>query len=902
MAQSNSLPHFRTGLPSPAMMLLSVFLFLLNLSLLTTKTTTIAFAPWRATRSSSNSVETFQKRQVQQKYKHNHYQQQQQHNRFRSLLLPILESTNSDQDSLLSRRWYPSHEGRDDDDDDVKKDLEEESLQLMTELIHPLLSRDGDVDGEDREEEKTEGEDIVATNDGDDNNNHSEANQIAYKLAKGRYVDFCGNREGEEKLESMFLRAADTEMGRTLIENENETNDDLIRYRKVVEGAVISLQSLLVLGMTYGLTMNPMAVDRAVAHMKEDAEALDDVTGATQQQQQQQWTPAHSLRMKYCAISDNDADEKIPGLQLLSALKYKRTPLGAYNLLIRIGVWGKHENLALLRSGFPVRFTASEEDVANRVATESNEKENKNDDPDTILGIRRDYRSQKIYTIDSASTKEIDDGLGVEIIDSDSENGKKRYRYWIHIADADRWAPRKSELFEIARRRATSIYLPGTSIPMMPSSVSQQVMSLKAQTDVCALSLGVELHDDGSIIDDSIVFTPSTVRVAYRLTYDDADEMLEDGVGYSEEWELGQLYTAAQQRRQFRMDNGSAEDFVPTQIPQYSISTFPDRNAHDGVGIKVDVQVSHNGGKNQSAIVADAMIGGDKGTSPSDEVPVSSASTLVTEMMILAGEAIGKWAMRETKTSDNDGKTNSLELPFRSQDKPDYRSRERERDIMMDLLESNVGGGYCHAWYSRRFLTPAKISPDANPHSGLGLGCYVQWTSPIRRFQDLQVHAAAKRFIRRQKVIDILKNGEQIPTGITSEDLGCELPSSNLNEDGKLELILEDVDKDIDYSDKTKLLRPATFVMRNSNKFWMLEYVRRLKDTDPQRTLEVLVLGCINPTKRQYAVFIYELGLEWRYNSPVGIQAGDRFKVRLGNVLPQNGQMTLVRLPNGSVY
>jgi len=308
---------------------------------------------------------------------------------------------------------------------------------------------------------------------------------------------------------------------------------------------------------------------------------------------------------------------------------------------------------------------------------------------------------------------------------------------------------------------------------------------------------------------------------------------------------------------------------------------------------KVDVQISHNGGKNQSAAVVDALAGGNEASTISNEIPVSSASTLVTEMMILAGEAIGKWAQRETKTLNDDGNSNSLELPFRSQDKPDYRSRERERDIMLDLLENNIGGGYCHAWYSRRFLTPAKVTPEANPHSGLGLDCYVQWTSPIRRFQDLQVHATVKRFLRRQKVIDLLKNGQNVPTGIASEDLGCELRS--LNTDGALELNTEEMDKDIDYTDKTKLLRPAQFVMRNSNKFWMLEYLRRMKETDPQRTLEVLVLGCINPNKRQYAVFIYELGLEWRYNSPVGIQAGDRFKVRIGNVLPQNGQMTLVR-------
>ncbi len=863
MSNSRRLPPF------PAMVLVSIFLYAFHLSL---STTTVAFSPSSCCprKSRSSSVYTFGEQKLQQN---------RQANQLWRLTCPILKATKIEQDAVFSRRWYPDETLN----DDSREVLEEKSLELASELVSQIVWSDSiEDDTEPEEETEDEGEDTGYKD-------VEGANQKAYELARGRFVDFCGDPKGEDVLESLFLKVGDTKMGKKLLAEED--NDDLVLYRQVVEGAISSFQSLLALGISYGLTMNPMGVSKAVAHMKEDAEAVDttDVT------QKEKWTQDHSLRLKYRALSDPNADEKVAGLQLVAKARFKRTPLGAYNLLVRMGVWKKQENLALLRSGFPVRFTPDEEDAAKRVATES--KNGENDEPDTVLGIRRDFRSQKIYTIDGASTKEIDDGLGVEVIDG-SEDAQKRYRYWIHIADAERWAPRNSKLFEVARRRATSIYLPGTSIPMMPSSVSHTVMSLKAQTDVCALSLGVELDDDGSIIEDSIIVTPSTVRVDYRLTYDEADEMLEDGVGYSEEWELGQLYSAAQRRRQFRMDNGSAEDFVPTQIPQYTISTYHDPNEPDCVGINVDIQVSHNGGRNQSAIVSESLVGGSQASTLSNELPASSASTLVTEMMIMAGEAIGKWAIRETKASDDGEELNSLELPFRSQDKPDYRAREREQKIMVDLLENNIGGGYCHAWYSRRFLTPAKVTPDANPHAGLGLACYVQWTSPIRRFQDLQVHSAVKRFIRRKKVFELLKDGQQAPTGITAEDLGCKLPS--LNEDGTIELNLQDIDKDIDYSDRTKLLRPATFVMRNSNKFWMLEYIRRIKESDPQRTLEVLVLGCINPQKRQYAVFIYDLGLEWRYNSPVGIQAGDRFKARLGNVLPQNGQMTLVRVANGS--
>jgi exoribonuclease II len=84
-----------------------------------------------------------------------------------------------------------------------------------------------------------------------------------------------------------------------------------------------------------------------------------------------------------------------------------------------------------------------------------------------LLGLREDLRHQKIYTIDSASTSEIDDGLSVEAIRK--EDGSENLRFWIHIADADRWATRDSKVFQIAKGRGTSLYLPYGSIPMFPS-------------------------------------------------------------------------------------------------------------------------------------------------------------------------------------------------------------------------------------------------------------------------------------------------------------------------------------------------------------------------------------------------------------------------------------------------
>lgn len=265
--------------------------------------------------------------------------------------------------------------------------------------------------------------------------------------------------------------------------------------------------------------------------------------------------------------------------------------------------------------------------------------------------------------------------------------------------------------------------------------------------------------------------------------------------------------------------------------------------------------------------------------------------------MILAGEAIGKWKLHNDE-NQNTTITNSLELPFRSQPAPDYRSRGREKRIMDDLKENDIGGGYCHAWYARRFLLPVEVSETPKPHSGLGLECYCQWTSPIRRFSDLQVHCAIKRYLRRQATMQIQDKGEIVPEDITTMHLGLELAleGSILKEslvDGNTGPVF---DQDIDYSDRANWVRASRFLQRNSQKYWMLEYIRRLKKKDPDQQYEVVVLGCTNPTRRQYALYIFELGMEWRYVSPgTSLQAGMRFKVQIGNVLPRLGQLTFVR-------
>ena len=210
--------------------------------------------------------------------------------------------------------------------------------------------------------------------------------------------------------------------------------------------------------------------------------------------------------------------------------------------------------------------------------------------------------------------------------------------------------------------------------PQKHNSMSSEIMSLHAYEDKYALSLGVELNEDGSIIPSSVILTPSVISVDYRLTYDQVDEMLDEGVGYAEEWQLGALLAAATKRRSHRVNRGSTEGMVPFPIPKGMVTANYDDQL-GGYDISLKIETTHNSGANITTGGGDDIC--DAHYDPYC-TPVSSSQLIVTEMMIMAGEAIGKWQMQQAAQEENDvgdaiQLSNELKLPFRRQPAPGKR-------------------------------------------------------------------------------------------------------------------------------------------------------------------------------------------------------------------------------------
>lgn len=213
--------------------------------------------------------------------------------------------------------WFPEEflsgaELESDEMESIQASLELQSLQLMANILLDHIKR-----------ESTQGSSRKS--------DHNEA----YEIAKGRFQDLCCTSEGELLLEGLF---------------GNVSSED----NRTVHGAIMSLQSLLILGTNFGVKGTPEQFERSVSHLVDSKEDLDRSRSLAD------WDASSTRRLKY-------ESNRNPGLQLLAELNRKRSAQGAFDFLVKIGAWQPHEDLALLRSGFSLRFTDAELDAAKKV-------------------------------------------------------------------------------------------------------------------------------------------------------------------------------------------------------------------------------------------------------------------------------------------------------------------------------------------------------------------------------------------------------------------------------------------------------------------------------------------------------------------------------------------------------
>ncbi|MGO9566238.1 MAG: ribonuclease catalytic domain-containing protein [Desulfomonilaceae bacterium] len=179
--------------------------------------------------------------------------------------------------------------------------------------------------------------------------------------------------------------------------------------------------------------------------------------------------------------------------------------LDPFRVLVKLGVWAEDENVSLRAERIPVEFSPEAEAQALEAASKP------------LPSSVEDLTGEDLVTIDSIFTRDVDDALSL------SREGDVAV-IGIHITDAAYFVDHDSVLDREVRERATSIYLPESTIPMIPPVLSEKAASLLVGEARPAISLMVTVGQDLKPKDFRILL--SIVRVKERLSYEEADERI----------------------------------------------------------------------------------------------------------------------------------------------------------------------------------------------------------------------------------------------------------------------------------------------------------------------------------------------------------------------------------------
>lgn len=364
--------------------------------------------------------------------------------------------------------------------------------------------------------------------------------------------------------------------------------------------------------------------------------------------------------------------------------------------------------LSIVRAyGLPVEFDPKVMTQVEHVAKPVSEAD---------MAGRMDLRDWQMVTIDGEDAKDLDDAVSLTM---DHEN----YILGVHIADVSNYVQEHSALDTEALKRGTSVYLVDRVIPMLPHALSNGICSLNQGEERLALSCIMTVNPKGETIDHTI--TESVICVDRRMTYTNVKKILADhDPEVMAEYEplvpmFEKMAELAAILRKKRMKRGSIDfDFPETKV-------ILDKN-----GNPVDIR-------------------------PYDR---NVATKLIEDFMLAANETVAaEYYWRE------------LPFVYRTHEQPDSEkiqklstfinnfgyslhigSDEVHPKELQKLLEK-IDGTSEEPLISRltlRSMKQARYTVENTGHFGLAADCYCHFTSPIRRYPDLQIHRIIKDSLR----------------------------------------------------------------------------------------------------------------------------------------------------------
>lgn len=313
---------------------------------------------------------------------------------------------------------------------------------------------------------------------------------------------------------------------------------------------------------------------------------------------------------------------------------------------------------------------------------------------------RKDLTKLFTFTIDGEDAKDLDDAISIEKF----ENGN--YKLFVHIADVTHYVKENSFLDREALKRGTSIYLADRVIPMLPEALSNGVCSLNALEEKLTLTCEMDVAQNGKIIGSRVY--ESLIKSNYRLTYSWVQNLFSWKETTKDDTLLESIKNAYDLKRKieaYRKKNGYLEfDF-------------------DEPKIKVDEKWNPIEIKKYEK---------------------QESNKVIEHFMISANEAVSK-------------KFSKVPFLYRIHPNPDGEDVEKVvktiknyfplvgNNLNFEAVLKQVSGNNALSRLLLRALPKAIYSERNEGHFGLGLEFYSHFTSPIRRYPDLQIHRIIKQ-------------------------------------------------------------------------------------------------------------------------------------------------------------
>lgn len=385
----------------------------------------------------------------------------------------------------------------------------------------------------------------------------------------------------------------------------------------------------------------------------------------------------------------------------------KRSPQGRITEILGFSGDPGVDVLSVVRSfELPEAFPEKTRNQAERVAKEVSSAD---------CAGRRDLREVLMVTIDGEDARDLDDAVSLTEKDG-------LFYLGVHIADVANYVQENSALDWEARKRGTSVYLADRVIPMLPPALSNGICSLNEGQDRLALSCLMQIDAAGNVVSDEIV--ESVIRVDRRMSYSQVKRILED-------------------RDEALIDR--YRPLVPMLLQMERLSGILREKRKKRGGVDFDFP--------------ECKIELDAGGNPLAIVPYERnvATRLIEDFMLAANETVAQhfyW----------------MEIPFlyRTHEKPDpekmdqlslflcnfgYRFRGGSHPGKLQKLLEQVQGTPEEGMISRltlRSMKRAAYTTECIGHFGLAAPYYCHFTSPIRRYPDLQIHRIIKEFLRKR--------------------------------------------------------------------------------------------------------------------------------------------------------